>query len=168
LDNKARVIRMPVLLGQRERKVALAHRNLVTQLGREPTPEEIARATGLELAAVLELEAAPRVTTSLDRPVGEEEETTFGVLLPASTPEASEEVHISLEREHVRRVVAQMGEPDRSVVRMRYGIDDEHEPQTYTAIARQLGISPDRVRRIEDTALKELALHRELEGLRAA
>ena len=168
LDNKARVIRLPVLMGQRERKVAVAHRNLVTRLGREPTFEELAQATGLAVAEVSELEAAPRVATSLDRPVGEEEETTFGALLPATAPDVGEEVQVSLEREHVRRVVAQMGEPEQTVIRMRYGIDGDIEPETYAAIGRQLGISPDRVRGIEERALQQLAMHRELEGLRAA
>jgi RNA polymerase primary sigma factor len=168
LDNKARVIRLPVHLGQRERKIALAHRNLSTRLGREPTLVELAEATGLKVAEVTELTEAPRVATSLDRPVGEEEETTLGVLLPATAPEVGEEVHLSLEREQVRRVVAQLGEPERSVIRLRYGLDGDREPQAYTAIGAQLGLSADRVHGIEERALRQLALHRELEGLRAA
>ena len=77
-------------------------------------------------------------------------------------------VEVSLEREHVRRVVAQMGEPARSVIRLRYGLDGDQEPQTYAAIGQQLGLCPERVREIEQRALRELATHRELEGLRAA
>jgi len=111
---------------------------------------------------------APRVATSLDRPVGEEEETTLGALLPAATPEVGEEVHLSLEREQVRHAVEQLAEPERSVIRLRYGFDGDREPQTYHAIGVKLGIRADHVRRIEDTALRQLALHRELEGMLAA
>jgi RNA polymerase primary sigma factor len=168
LDNNARVIRLPVSVAQQERKIAAAHRRLVTRLGREPTFEEIAEATGLDVAQVSESAAAPRVAASLDRPVGEEEETTLGALLPAGTADVGEEVHLSLEHAHIRRVVAQMGEPERSVIRLRYGLDGDREPQTYTAIAKQLGITPHRVSAIEHTALQQLALHRELEGLQAA
>jgi RNA polymerase primary sigma factor len=168
LDKKARVIRLPVALGQRERKIALAHRNLSTWLGREPTSEELAEATGLTVAEVAELADAPRVATSLDRPVGEEEVVTLGALLPATAPEVGEEVHLSLEREQVRRVVAQLAEPERSAIRLRYGLDDDGEPQTYTSIGAQLGLSADRIHTIEDRALRQLALHRELEGMLAA
>jgi len=168
LDNNARVIRLPVSVAQQERKVAAAHRRLVTRLGREPTSEELANATGLEVSRVSELAAVPRVATSLDRPAGEQEETTLGALLPAAIADLTEEVHVSLEREHIRRAVSQMGEPERSVIRLRYGLDGDREPQTYTAIGRQLGVSPDRVSAIEDRALQQLALNRELEGLQAA
>jgi RNA polymerase primary sigma factor len=168
LANKARVIRLPVALEQRERKIAVAHRNLAARLGREPTFEEVAEATGLEVAEVNQLADAPRVATSLDRPIGEEGEATLGALLPVTAPEVGEEVHVSLEREQVRRVVEQLVEPDRSVIRLRYGLDGDREPQTYAAIGSQLGLKADHVRRIEERALRQLALHRELEGLRAA
>jgi RNA polymerase primary sigma factor len=168
LANRARVIRLPVALEQRERKVAVAHRNLSARLGREPTVEEVAEATGLEVVEISQLADVPRVATSLDRPVGEEQEATLGALLPAATPEVGEEVHLSLEREQVRHAVEQLGEPARSVIRLRYGLDGDREPQTYTAIGAQLGLSPDRIHTIEDRALRQLGLHRELEGLRAA
>ena len=168
LDNNARVIRLPVSVAQQERKVAAAHRRLVATLGHEPTFEELAEATGLQVTQISELAAAPRVAASLDRPVGEGAETTVGELLPAGSTEIGEEVHLSLEREHVRRVVDRLGEPERSVIRLRFGLDGDPEPSTYAAIGRKLGIAPHRVPAIEDTALRRLALDRELEALRAA
>src|SRR5581483_3528588 len=81
LDNRARTIRIPVHLGQRERKIARAHRELSAQLGREPTDEEVAAAAELTLEEIAESRAASRVVTSLDRPVGESEDTPFGALL---------------------------------------------------------------------------------------
>ncbi len=123
LADKARVIRLPIHVEQRERKVAAAQRRLSGELGRDPTADEIAMATGLEAAEVVQLAAAPRVVTSLDRPVGEDEESTFGTLIAATVPDVGEEVHISLEREQVRQTVANMSEPARTVIRMRYGVD---------------------------------------------
>jgi RNA polymerase primary sigma factor len=168
LDNNARVIRLPVSVAQLERKVAAAQRRLTAKLGREPTLEELAEATGIDVAQMSELAAAPRVATSLDRPVGEEDETTLGALLPAGGAEVGEEVQLSLEREQVRRAVAALGEPERSVIRLRYGLGSDPEPRTYSAIAAQLGMELGRIRSLERSALRQLALHRELSGLRAA
>src|SRR5207248_1567804 len=83
LDNRSRTIRIPVHLGQRERKIARAQRELAAAIGREPTDEEVARAAGLDVEEIREAREAARVVTSLDRPVGEEE-TTFGALLPSN------------------------------------------------------------------------------------
>ncbi len=168
LDNNARVIRLPAGVAQQERKVAAARRRLVATLGHEPTFEELADATGLRVAQITKLAAVPRVVTSLDRPVGDDAETTIGELLPSGIPEPGEEIRVSLEQEHVRRVVDQLGEPERSVIRLRFGLERDRKPKTYAAIGRELGIEPHRVRAIEDRALRLLALDRELEELRAA
>jgi RNA polymerase primary sigma factor len=168
LADKARVIRLPIHVEQRERKVAAAQRRLSGELGRDPTPDEIAVATGLEAAEVVQLAGAPRVVTSLDRPVGEDEESTFGTLIAATVPDVGEEVHISLEREQVRQTVANMSEPARTVIRMRYGLDADLDPRSYADIARQLGLSIRRIRLIEEGALRQLARLREMQALRAA
>jgi len=168
LDNNARVIRLPAGVAQQERKVAAARRRLVAMLGHEPTFEELADATGLRVAQITKLAAVPRVVTSLDRPVGDDAETTIGELLPSGIPEPGEEIRVSLEQEHVRRVVDQLGEPERSVIRLRFGLERDRKPKTYAAIGRELGIEPHRVRAIEERALRLLALDRELEELRAA
>jgi RNA polymerase primary sigma factor len=168
LADKARVIRLPLAVEQQERKVAAAQRKLVGTLGREPTPEEIAAATGLGPQQVVELAEAPRVVTSLDRSVGDQDETTLGALIPADTPDVGEEVYISLEREQVRKAVNTMSEPARSIIRLRYGLDESGEPHSYAAIGRALSLGPDRVRQHEERALKLLSHRRELEALRAA
>jgi RNA polymerase primary sigma factor len=168
LDTNARVIRLPAGVAQQERKVAAARRRLVATLGHEPTLEELAGATGLRVAQITKLAAVPRVVTSLDRPVGDDAETTIGELLPSGIPEPGEEIRVSLEQEHVRRVVDQLGEPERSVIRLRFGLERDRKPSTYAAIGRELGIEPHRVRALEEKALRLLALDRELEELRAA
>ena len=168
LADKARVIRLPVAVEQQERKIAAAHTRLGGELGRDPTPEEIAHATGLEPRQVIALAEAPRVVTSLDRSVGEDDETTLGALIPAEAMDFGDEVHISLEREQVRRAVATMAEPERSIIQLRYGLDGDPEPQSYAAIGRKLRLDPGRVRQLEERALTRLARVRELEALHAA
>src|SRR5579884_2688010 len=96
LDNRSRTIRIPVHLGQRERRILRAQRELAAKLGREPTDEELAAAADLTPAEVQEARDAARVVTSLDRPVGEEEETSFGALLASDEQGPDEEVAISL------------------------------------------------------------------------
>ena len=98
LANKARTIRIPVHIGQRERKIARAERDLAARLGREPTDEEIAADAELPLEQVEEVREAARTVTSLDRPVGEEGETAFGDLLQGEAPPVDQEVEVSLQR----------------------------------------------------------------------
>ncbi len=109
-----------------------------------------------------------RTVVSLDRPIGgADEETPFGALLPAEGEGPDEEVAVSLDREAVRRAVAQLPDRQREVVRMRYGIDGS-EPQRLSETGRALGISAERVRQIENDALRRLAEVRELQAVRAA
>jgi RNA polymerase primary sigma factor len=167
LDNRSRTIRIPVHLGQRERKIGRAQRDLIAELGREPTDEEIANAAELTVNEVREAREAARVVTSLDRPVGEEEETSLGSLLPSDQRGPDEEVDISLRGDALRRAVEQLPEPQRQVVKLRYGINGD-EPTPISEAGRRLGISQDAVRRLERKALSELAESRELEALRPA
>jgi RNA polymerase primary sigma factor len=168
LENRARTIRIPSHVGIRQRKIAQAEAKLKTELGREPTDEELAEATDLKLSHLQEAREATRTVVSLDRPIGgAEEETPFGALLPADDATPDEEVAVSLEAEAVRRAVMQLPERQQLVVRMRYGIDGE-EPKHLSETGRVLGISAERVRQIENDALRRLAEVREIQGVRAA
>jgi RNA polymerase primary sigma factor len=165
--NKARTIRIPVHIGQRERKIGRAERELSIKLGREPTDEEVAKATELPLDQIEEVRAAARTVTSLDRPVGEEGETAFGDLLPSEEAEPEEEVHLNLQQEQLRRAVSQLPDREREVVKLRYGINGD-EPTPLRETGRRLGLSPERVRQLEANALEHLARTREIEALRTA
>src|SRR5215217_5415534 len=170
IENRARTIRIPSHVGIRQRKIAQAEARLKVELGREPTDEELARATDLKLSHLQEAREAMRTVVSLDRPIGGgggEEETPFGALLPADDATPDEEVAVSLEQEAVRRAVMQLPERQQLVVRMRYGIDGE-EPKHLSETGRVLGISAERVRQIENDALRRLAEVRELQGVRVA
>jgi RNA polymerase primary sigma factor len=165
LADHGRTIRLPVAIAQRERRIATMHRELLTRLGREPSEQELADAAAVSLQELHELAKAARVTTSLDRPVGEEGETSLGALVPDGGADVGDEVIVGLGHEAVRRTVAELPEPDRTVIRLRYGLDADAQPQTFAAIARRMQMSPERVRAIEEQALQELALHRELQAL---
>jgi RNA polymerase primary sigma factor len=167
LDNRARTIRIPVHLGQRERKIARAQRELSAKLGREPTDGELAAAAEISLDELQEARAASRVVTSLDRPVGEDEDTSFGALLASDERGPEEEVDILLREDALRRALEQLPEREREVVRLRYGVGGD-EPTPLSETGRRLGISQDTVRRLERKALAELAESRELDALRPA
>ena len=113
LDNRSRTIRIPVHLGQRERKIARAQRELAARLGREPTDAEVANAAQLTLEELEVARAASRVVTSLDRPVGEGEDTSFGALLASDERGPEEEVDIVLREDALRRAL----EPAHRVLR---------------------------------------------------
>jgi RNA polymerase primary sigma factor len=165
LSNHARSIRLPAHVVQRERRLARARVALTTELGREPTIEEVSAAAGIPLEQALALAKAPRVVTSLDRSVGKDHDTPLGALFAAPHPDVGEEVVLSLDGEVVRRAVSELDEPDRLVIRLRFGIDDDGEPQTHAAVGRQLGLATSEVRAIEERALSALARLRELEAL---
>jgi RNA polymerase primary sigma factor len=165
LANKARTIRIPVHIGQRERKIVRAERDLGAKLGREPTDEEIAAASELPLEQVEEVRDAARTVTSLDRPVGEEGDTALGDLLEGGAPPVDHEVEVSLSEELLRRTIEELPETERDVIRLRFGLADD-DPKPLRETGRQLGLSAERVRQIETQALKRLATRRELEALR--
>jgi RNA polymerase primary sigma factor len=167
LANKARTIRIPVHIGQRERRIARAERELSARLGREPSDSEIAHEAEMPVAHVEEVRAAARTVTSLDRPVGDDGETAFGDLLEGEGAAMEEEIQISLAQETLRRTVAELPEPERNVIRLRYGIDGG-EPKPLRETGRRLGLSAERVRQIESRALKRLAARREIDALRDA
>jgi RNA polymerase primary sigma factor len=154
-----------VHIGQRERKIARAERELLAKLGREPTDEEIAALAELPLTQVVEVREAARTVTSLDRPVGEEGETALGELLQGGAPPVEEEVEVSLSEQLLRRTIEELPEPERNVIRLRYGINGD-DPQPLRETGRRLGLSAERVRQLESKALKRLATRRELEALR--
>jgi len=168
LANRGRTIRLPVHIGQRERKVARVQRELAAKLGRDPTEEEVADAGDLSLEEVRELQDAARTVTSLDRPVGEDDDgASLGDLMEGAAPRPDEEVEISLEEEALRRALDNLPDQEREVVKLRYGMGGD-EPTPLREAGRRLGLSAEGVRKIESKALAHLATARELEGLREA
>ncbi len=164
LANKARTIRIPVHIGQRERKIVRAERDLSAKLGREPNDDEIAAEAELPLDQVEEVRDAARTVTSLDRPVGDEGDTALGDLLEGGEPPVDREVEVSLSEEVLHRTIEELPETERDVIRLRFGLADD-DPKPLRETGRRLGLSAERVRQIESQALKRLAMRRELEAL---
>jgi RNA polymerase primary sigma factor len=166
--NKSRTIRLPVHIADREQKMARAERLLAPKLGRQPTEEEIAKQAKLPLKQVREVRHAARAITSLDKPLGADNEGRFGDLFASESSEPEEELTVSLEEDVLRRAVAQLPEREREVVRRRYGLNGERDPASLATIGRELGLTRERVRQIEASALEQLAVNREIEALKVA
>ena len=166
--NKSRTIRLPVHIAEREQKMARAERLLAPKLGRQPTEEEIAKQAKLPLKQVREVRHAARAITSLDRPLGIDNEGRFGDLFASEGAEPEEELTVSLEEDVLRRAVAQLPEREREVVKRRYGLNGERDPASLATIGRELGLTRERVRQIEASALEQLAVNREIEALKVA
>ena len=148
LADKASTIRMPVHMVERRQKLDRAERMLSTELGREPTLQEVAERAGLSLPQALELEAAARTSTSLDQPLVPPEEIMDNTFRHEALGEA----------------LALLGEREHTVISLRFGLHGT-EPKTLGEIGDRLGFSRERARQLETNALKQLAQLRELEPL---
>jgi RNA polymerase primary sigma factor len=166
--NKSRTIRIPVHIADREQRIARAERTLAPKLGRQPTEQEVAKQAKLPLKQVREVRQAARAITSLDRPVGEQSDASLGDLFASDEAQPEEELTVSLEQDVLHRAVAQLPEREREVVKRRYGLNGDRDPASLEAIGRELGLTRERVRQIEASALEQLAVNREIEALKVA
>jgi RNA polymerase primary sigma factor len=163
---KARTIRIPVHVLQRERKIRRSVPVLTARYGREPTDDELASEVELPVHQVREVREAARTVTSLDRPVGEEDGASLGELFPSDEDEPVEEVDREVREQVVQRAVSELPPPEREILCRRYGLTDDRRPQTVEQVVRSLGVSRAEVRQLEHLALERLARTRELEAVR--
>jgi RNA polymerase primary sigma factor len=166
--NKSRTIRIPVHIVEREQKIARAERELVAELERAPTEEELAKRSKLPLKHVKEVRSAARAVASLDKPVGDDGDTAYGDLVARDSGDVEQEVTVSLGEDALHRAVAALPERERQVIKLRYGIGGETDPMSLEKIGVELGVTRERVRQIESQALQRLAMERELESLSSA
>jgi RNA polymerase primary sigma factor len=156
VSNQSRTIRVPTHVNERRQKLARVAGELKTSLGREPTREELAEGTGLSLEHVEEALDAAEAPVSLNQRVGAEDEGELGDLFSdPSAVDPAEEAADSLRRLEIRRGLANLPENERRVLELRYGVDCE--PQSWEAIGKTLGITRERVRRLEQSAMARLA-----------
>jgi len=165
--NKARTIRIPVHIVERQQKISRAERELTAKLERAPTDGEIAKSAKLPVKQVREVRNAARAVASLDRPIGSENDTSMGDLI-ASESDVAEEVEVSLQETALHRALADLPEREQEIVRLRYGLNGDSDPKSLEEIGRRLGLTRERVRQIEARALQRLAERRELASARAA
>ena len=156
IAGQSRTIRVPSHVEERRVKLARARRQLETRLGREPTREELAEATGLSKEHVNEALDVAEARVSLNQTVGAEDEGELGDLFrDPNADDPAEEAFESLERLGIRRSVASLPERERRVIELRFGLDGD--PQPLESIGKELGISRERVRQLEADALAHLA-----------
>jgi len=160
--NKSRTIRIPVHVIERERKIAGAEHELMLDLERPPTDEEIAAKARLKLKHVREVRAAARTVASLDRPLGDDGDAAFGSLIPSDSPGVEEEIVVDLGKNTLRAAVERLPDREKEVIKRRYGLDGDRDPVSLEQIGRELGITRERVRQIEQRALEHLAGQREI------
>jgi RNA polymerase primary sigma factor len=166
IQTQSRTIRIPVHLAEREWKAWAAERSLRTELGREPTDDEVAEAARITVAELTRLRQTARIVASLDQPVDEGSETELGELAAWEGPNLEDQVHAGIEEESIRKAIEALSEPEREVIRLRYGLDGE--PVTLREVGKRLGVSHERVRQLESSALEHLARNAEIEALRVA
>jgi len=166
--NKARTIRIPVHIVEREQKISRAERDLVAKLERTPSDAEVAEQAKLPIKQVREVRAAARAVASLDRPVGEDDSASFGDLFASAEAPPDEQVEVDLTEKALHAAIADLPEREQSILKLRYGLNGAQEPKSLEEIGRIMGITRERVRQLEAEALRRLAERREIAALQAA
>jgi len=168
IADKGRTIRIPVHMVEKLNKVVHVERQLVQSLGREPTPEEIAaelECTPREVRDILRMSQQP---VSLEKPIGEEEESELGDFVEDQTAESPFELASeNLRRENVRKALAALPQREREVIEMRFGLTGER-PRTLEEVGRAFNVTRERIRQIENHTLKKLESLPEAQRLRDA
>ncbi len=168
IADKGRTIRIPVHMVEKLNKVVQVERQLVQSLGREPTPDEIAanlECTAREVRDILRMSQQP---ISLERPVGEEDESELGDFVEDETAESPFELASeTLRRENVRRALAALPQREREVIEMRFGLTGGR-PRTLEEVGRAFNVTRERIRQIENHTLKKLESLPEAQKLRDA
>jgi RNA polymerase primary sigma factor len=166
LADKARTIRIPVHVVEKLNKIGRAERKLVTELGREPTADEIAEVTGIEPEEVDSIKRSAQAPVSLEKPVGDEEESEFGQFIADERAESPyERAAEILTKEALREALENLSYRERRVLELRYGLGGEH-PRTLDEVGRTFNVTRERIRQIENQSLKKLQHLAEAQKLR--
>jgi RNA polymerase primary sigma factor len=156
LADKARTIRIPVHVVEKLNSIGRAERKLVTELGREPTAEEIAEVTGIEPDEVEAIMRSAQAPISLEKPVGDEEQSEFGQLIADEQAESPYERAVEvLTNEALGEALESLSYRERRVLELRYGLGDQ-QPRTLDEVGRAFKVTRERIRQIEHQSLKKL------------
>ncbi len=168
IADKGRTIRIPVHMVEKLNKVIHVERQLIQQLGREPTPEEIAGELECPVREVRDVMRMAQQPVSLEKPVGEEDDSSLGDFVEDQTAESPFEMAAErLRRENLRRALAALPEREREVIEMRFGLTGER-PYTLEEVGRAFNVTRERIRQIENHTLKKLEALPEAQRLRDA
>jgi RNA polymerase primary sigma factor len=166
IADKARTIRIPVHMVEKLNKVVHVERQLVQQLGREPTPEEIASELEVTSREVKDIQRMAQMPVSLEKPIGEEEDSELGDFVEDETAESPFELALeNLRKENVRKALEALPTREREVIEMRFGLKG-FEARTLEEVGRAFGVTRERIRQIENNTLKKLEMLPEAQRLR--
>ena len=156
IADKGRTIRMPVHVVEKLNRILRSERKLRAERGREPTIEEIARDLDMSYDEVEHIRRSAQTPVSLEKPVGDDDESEFGhFLADESTPLPDELAETALQREALRTILAALSERERRVLELRYGLDGQ-QPRTLDEVGRAFNVTRERIRQIEHQGLKKL------------
>jgi RNA polymerase primary sigma factor len=164
VTDKGRMVRLPITVADKVRRLEIAERALTTRLGGAPTVAELAADLGLEVEDVERLRGMGRRPASLDAPVADDGETELGDLVATSAPSPEDEALAGAERANVAAALEHLGMIERRVLELRYGLAGE-APHSPSEAARALGVKPHQVRQVEDRALRTLGALPDARGL---
>jgi RNA polymerase primary sigma factor len=168
IADKARTIRIPVHMVEKLNKVVHIERQLVQRLGREPQPDEIALELEMTTEEVREILRMSQLPVSLEKPIGEEEESQLGDFVEDETAESPfDTASLMLRREDVQKALDSLPDRERKVIELRFGLLG-HQPFTLEEVGRAFGVTRERIRQIENNTLKRLETLPEAQGLRDA
>src|SRR3954451_3895819 len=166
LADKARTIRMPVHVVEKLNKIGRVERKLLAELGHDPTSAEIARELEIDREEVEQIRRSAQAPISLEKPVGDEEESEFGHFLADQSATAPDEAaETTLRKETLKRILCALSPRERRVLELRYGLDGQH-PRTLDEVGRTFNVTRERVRQIENQSLKKLQALAESQKLR--
>ena len=156
IADQARTIRIPVHMVETINKLIRVQRQLLQDLGRDPTPEEIAKEMDMSADRVREIQKISQEPVSLETPIGEEEDSQLGDFIEDSSavapPEAASD---SMLREQLDQVLDGLADRERKVIKFRFGLEDGH-PRTLEEVGREFGVTRERIRQIESKTLAKL------------
>ena len=166
IADKARTIRIPVHMVEKLNKVVHIERQLVQGLGREPRPEEIADELDMTTAEVREILRMAQQPISLEKPIGEEEESELGDFVQDERAESPfDTASLQLRRGDIVRALESLPERERKVIELRFGLRGE-QPCTLEEVGRAFGVTRERIRQIENNTLKKLESLPEAQSLK--
>ncbi len=166
LADKSRTIRMPVHVVEKLNKIVRSERKLRGELGREPTAIEIGRELDLSSEEVEQIRRSSQLPVSLEKPVGDDEESEFGHFLTDETaPLPEESAEQALRRDTLKQILCSLSPREQKILEMRYGLDGE-QPRTLDEVGRAFNVTRERIRQIENQCLKKLRALADCQKLR--
>jgi len=155
IADQARTIRIPVHMVETINRFIRTSRRLMQELGREPSPEEVAKEMDIDPEKVREIIKVSQEPTSLEAPVGEEKDSTLGDFIPDEEIRPEDQASAELLKSHLAEVLDTLNDREKKVLRLRFGLEDGRQ-RTLEEVGREFGVTRERIRQIEAKALRKL------------